>query len=755
MAASGLFTEPVIEFLNSEFGSDISKLKNAHVILEGILASEKELEGKLQPVTQEVSKISLTKYAENALHEIVLQKQKTEELKNTIKSQLEESKPLRDHFSEHLSSVKQLENLNCYLQWVLKIENTNCLMEESLKQDVTHHIITNFMGFKEMWSHLQSSNCKHLFHYVEKNLQYWHDILREKFGSNFQKVLASLHWPVLSSAMSAPLNLSAENVSKFSALFNVLCELQLPTNFPNTNVDKGLSENSQTKLLPLLLMFQPLQKRFVFHFMGKKQTNRLDKPEWYLTQILTWISDHSVFMDETVQPLINKLGLDSVKARAEMMRELVHLAIVRLQTDLPSLLNDDILLSHAIDEVLLFERELRNQGYPKFFPSILEALCKEPCFSRWRSLEHKNALEKMDKLLSAETAWNPRYQDERDLDELNVPECAETFMTLLLTMTERYSSLPQISCQLSFLALQLELLDDFRLRLHQLCQFQVQEPLKSNYCSIINAVHYVVTVLNEWSNLPFFLQLHCSVQHESQKSQSVKESRHPSRSFLKNADSISSEQTGSSSDEDLEKDTSIFEEAIGFLEHMQKDLLQTLGERIMLDIKAKSRPYRKEKWFCMPAVQEKKSLEVSCLAYSLLDIINCSLHNLQELLAKPLFTAVWQYIARELNLYLYEEVILQNSFSEGGAAQLNFDMTRNLFPIFGNFTQKPENYFKLVKESCILLSLNSAPAMLLRETIKQSEDYTQSQNSLEELGVQNLSPSQALLILSLRNDLTI
>lgn len=57
----------------------------------------------------------------------------------------------------------------------------------------------------------------------------------------------------------------------------------------------------------------------------------------------------------------------------------------------------------------------------------------------------------------------------------------------------------------------------------------------------------------------------------------------------------------------------------------------------------------------MPVV-DKKSLEMSPAAYPMLEVINLSLHSLQELLAKPLFTKVWQQIASELNIYLYEEV---------------------------------------------------------------------------------------------------
>lgn len=40
------------------------------------------------------------------------------------------------------------------------------------------------------------------------------------------------------------------------------------------------------------------------------------------------------------------------------------------------------------------------------------------------------------------------------------------------------------------------------------------------------------------------------------------------------------------------------------------------------------------------------------------------------------------------------QIILANHFNEGGAAQLQFDMTRNLFPLFSRYCKRPENYFK-------------------------------------------------------------
>ena len=68
--------------------------------------------------------------------------------------------------------------------------------------------------------------------------------------------------------------------------------------------------------------------------------------------------------------------------------------------------------------------------------------------------------------------------------------------------SERYCNLSDRECQLSFLELQLELLDDFRLRLHQLSQCQAQETIDANYCGIMNAINYISSVLFEWNNLP-------------------------------------------------------------------------------------------------------------------------------------------------------------------------------------------------------------------------------------------------------------
>lgn len=103
------------------------------------------------------------------------------------------------------------------------------------------------------------------------------------------------------------------------------------------------------------------------------------------------------------------------------------------------------------------------------------------------------------------------------------------------------------------------------------------------------------------------------------------------------------------------------------------------------------------------------------------------------------------------------QLILYNHFNEGGAAQLQFDMTRNLFPLFGHYCKRPENFFKHVKEACIILTLNVGAALLLQDLLREAEEIIalESQQpspeaALNELGVFRLTPYDVSILVGLR-----
>jgi hypothetical protein len=81
---------------------------------------------------------------------------------------------------------------------------------------------------------------------------------------------------------------------------------------------------------------------------------------------------------------------------------------------------------------------------------------------RWISLERKFAFEKIDDLLLEEGSWQP------SIARPDVSKCTLIFEALLQSITNRYKSLTSVELQINFVDLQIELLEDLRLRLAQI-----------------------------------------------------------------------------------------------------------------------------------------------------------------------------------------------------------------------------------------------------------------------------------------------
>lgn len=73
----------------------------------------------------------------------------------------------------------------------------------------------------------------------------------------------------------------------------------------------------------------------------------------------------------------------------------------------------------------------------------------------------------------------------------------------MASITDRYNALPQPGHRLQFLDVQIELLDDFRVRMLQVLREEEQTmPLDGKLPAILNTIGYFNRVLTEWSELP-------------------------------------------------------------------------------------------------------------------------------------------------------------------------------------------------------------------------------------------------------------
>ena len=74
-------------------------------------------------------------------------------------------------------------------------------------------------------------------------------------------------------------------------------------------------------------------------------------------------------------------------------------------------------------------------------------------------------------------------------------------MRCILILAERYKPLPYAWAKLKFLDLQLELLDDYRIRLLQVKNQENNNPLGKVFTAILNTVSCIVDALIGWSDM--------------------------------------------------------------------------------------------------------------------------------------------------------------------------------------------------------------------------------------------------------------
>ncbi|XP_053320217.1 RAD50-interacting protein 1 [Spea bombifrons] len=741
----------VTELIEKEIGSDLKSLKKLSSLIETIADEKKQLEEQVLTVSSEAPKRiqAALKNAEDTKEALGHLLEKEASVSESISKHLVEAAPWMEDLGMLTDQIEEVERHLSYLKWISQIEELSDNIQQHLMTNDVAEAASTLVSMAELAIKLQESSCTNLLNFLRSTVQFWHKILKDKLTSDFEEVLNLLHWPFVG-PLQSPSTASSSSASlgevfgNLETLFSQLLKLQTSDELiskPKQMPEKYSLPMSPPIILPIQIMLFPLQKRFRYHFSGNRQTNALSKPEWYLTQVLMWIGNHTKFIHERIQPILNKTG-SSVNAKLEFTRGLVMLVLEKLSVDIPCLLYDDILFCHLVDEVLLFHRELQStHGYPATLPNCMHILSEETAFQRWLTVERKLALEKMDSMLSSEAAWTSQYKDISDVDEMKVPDCAETFMTLLLVITDRYKNLPTASRKLKFLELQKDLVDDFRIRLTQVMKEESRAPLGFRYCAILNAVNYVASVLGDWADNVFFLQL-----------------QQAALEICSDLTSSSKLQLGQLASMEI----SVFDDMINLLERLKNDMLSRQVENVFKEVKEAARMYKKERWLSLPSQSEQAVMSLSSTACPMLLALRDRLLQLEQQLCHTLFKTVWQMLAEKLDMFIYQDVILANHFNEGGAAQLQFDMSRNLFPLFSHYCKRPENYFKHVKEACIILNLNVGPALLLKDVLQsasESVDSTSSSNklpsataALNELGIYKLAPQDVEILFNLRTN---
>uniref|UniRef100_A0A8C4R3V6 RAD50 interactor 1 n=1 Tax=Eptatretus burgeri TaxID=7764 RepID=A0A8C4R3V6_EPTBU len=626
-------------------GNAVSLRRRLPEVLARLSAEKAQLEAQVVTASSEVPR--LVQRALLGTEDVARATQELQErrsrLSDDVHDLVEELQPWLQLLEGPVAEVEGLEKYLCYLKWISWVEELSDSIQQHLMTSSITEALSKLVSLSELDQLLKPSSCSHLVAFVRSTLLFWHNILCVKLTSDFEEVLKQLKWPFvgpmqLQSLPAGPSAGTGALRASLAVLFRHLLQLQIPEEVvskQSTLPDSFWLPSLPPIALPFQLMLRPLQKRFKYHFYGNKQTNAIDKPEWYMTQVLTWIGNHSTFLETVIQPILTKEDI-LLDAKVEFSRGLVMLMLEKLASDMPSALYDDQLFCHVVDEALQFDRDLAARGYPAHYPRTLHVLAEDACRQKWLSVERKFALEKIDSMLSSSMAWTCHCQDIADIDDAKVPDCAETFMTLLQVITERYRSLPHQTQRLQFLRLQLDLLDDFRLRLTQVMKEEISDPVGMKYCSILNAVCYILTVLADWSDDVFFLELQQAMLAEVSEGEQ----------------GLSQFQIGRLAS----LEASVFDTISQLLDHLRLDMLGKLGDWVFSEARDKAAAYRKERWLSLPAPRDQLAPSLSPSACPLLLLLRDRMLQLQRQQAPAPFRIFWQTLATRLDTFLYEEV---------------------------------------------------------------------------------------------------
>lgn len=306
--------------------------------------------------------------------------------------------------------------------------------------------------------------------------------------------------------------------------------------------------------------------RFKYHFEGTRQTNRLDKPEWYFTHILNVSHEHRRFMESVIQPLLARTEYRNINAWREFTLLLLPLLSRKLRKTVPALIPHPPVLAHTIYQALAFDSSLREEGFdlpgtsaavgkdkgemPRWQGISEVILGRKDWFEAWMEGERAFAMDQYVEIISSQDAWliadDSGDAEETTIDrELKPTNSARRVKALVEQVTDRYSPLPQFTQRTRFLiTVQLPLLESYHARISSsLDAFEtlsstlmraVPGALSSDVgrvgdsrrltsgvegvqrlCKALVSAKYIAVAMEAWGEDLFFLDLWAEINHKA------------------------------------------------------------------------------------------------------------------------------------------------------------------------------------------------------------------------------------------------
>lgn len=620
------------------------------------------------------------------------------------------------------------------------------------KLKMTEETLTSITNIHPQWRNLVSA----VDHRVDRALA----ILRPQAIADHRALLSSLGWPPPLSALTSshsdarianPLqSMHADHKLRYSENFLALCNLQELQRKRKSRQLVGHDREIALRqpLWAIEELVNPLSLASEKHF-----SKWVDKPEFIFTLVYKITRDYVDSVDEMLQPLVDEAKVVGYSCREEWISAMVtslstYLAkeifpsyITQLEEESITGIQSSSRISwlHLIDLMIAFDKKImslvENSGVLLSLDddilqriSSLSVFCDRPDWlDLWAEIELGDALDKLKPDIENENNWRKKIESvalSSNIDDHKSPLISSAFVRHLASVVERCRSLPNVTLRSKFLRLVgVPIIRKFSDSILVRCQEAegltalTDNDALTKVAISINAAHYFESVLNEWSEDVFFLEMGVDEEDKVEL---------PSNS---NRDSEGSPESSN---------RVIFDDEIKKLEEFRTEWVEKIAVVILRGFDARSREYLKNK------KQWQKSEEgwtVSKTLIEALDYLQGKMAVVEEGLNSRDFVGVWRSLAAGIDRLIFNGILLSNAkFHNSGVERFGSDLDV-LFGVFGSWCLRPEGFFPNTIEGLKLLKMDEK---------RVQECMTGGKRRLKESGIRHLSVSEAEKILKNR-----
>ncbi|KAL5057838.1 hypothetical protein RYX36_029442 [Vicia faba] len=614
---------------------------------------------------------------------------------------------------------------------------------------MTEEILTSITKMHPQWRHIVSA----VDHRVDRALA----ILRPQAIADHRALLALLGWPPALSALTSshsdarsanqvsnPLqSMQADHKLKYSENFLALCNLQELQRKRKSRqlVGRDREVALRQPLWAIEELVNPLSLASQKHF-----SKWVDKPEFIFTLVFKITRDYVDSVDEMLQPLVDEAKVVGYSCREEWISAMVtslstYLAkevfpsyITQLDEESVTGIQSSARISwlHLIDLMIAFDKRIismvEHSGILLSLDddilrriSSLSVFCDRPDWlDLWAEIELGDALDKLKPETENESNWKKKIESavlSTCTDDHKSPLVSGAFVRRLASVVERCRSLPSVTLRLKFLRLVgLPIIRNFFYSILVRCQeAEGLTALTDNDALVkvavsINAAHYFESVLKEWSEDVFFLEMGVN---EDDNGELPSNTNRDSEGLPESSNRI------------------IFDDEIKKMEEFRTEWVEKIAAVILRGFDARSREYLKNK------KQWQKSEEgwtVSKTLIEALDHLQGRISVVEEGLNSRDFVAVWRSLAAGIDRLIFNGILLSNAkFHNGGVERFGSDLDV-LFGVFGAWCLRPEGFFPNSNEGLKLLKMDEK---------RVQECMAGGKRWLKDNGIRHLSVSEA------------